>query len=178
MQQINYESEERLYGDFSQFLNIIEANGEQVITELTHCKKQSHWMWYIFPQLICLGSSPISKYYGLKNLKEAELYANDEVLGRILIHITKIVVNCIINDKKTLREIFGGADEKKFLSSMTLFSYTTLNSANGQIFTEARNLAERELRMADEKTKAICERELQQRGGKNINSIYKKKINF
>jgi uncharacterized protein (DUF1810 family) len=76
-------------------------------------------MWYIFPQIAGLGFSDTSKFYALKNQKEAEAYLNHPVLGQRLIEISTALMK--LEDNHASR-IFGNPDDLKLKSSMTLFA--------------------------------------------------------
>ena len=90
-------------------------------TSSTSCaggRKQSHWMWFVFPQLAGLGRSGMARRYALHSLNEAALYAAHPVLGARLRECTSIVAG---HDDRGVGEIFGHPDDMKFRSSMTLF---------------------------------------------------------
>jgi uncharacterized protein (DUF1810 family) len=89
-----------------------------VLDELRAGKKQTHWMWFVFPQLKALGRSPTAKFYGLEDLEEARAYLEHKVLGPRLLACTRLV-NGI--GGKTANEIFGSPDDMKFHSCVTLF---------------------------------------------------------
>ena len=86
--------------------------------EIKNGRKESHWMWYIFPQLKELGYSSTAKYYGLTN-DEAKAYIKDEILKSRLIEISQVLLELKSNDAT---EIFGYPDDLKLNSCMTLFS--------------------------------------------------------
>lgn len=86
--------------------------------ELREGLKRSHWMWYIFPQLRGLGYSPMSHYYGIISLDEAEAYLAHELLGARLRDIGRLLIELPTNDPKL---IFGDIDAQKLHSSLTLF---------------------------------------------------------
>ena len=94
---------------------------DKALKEIKNGKKESHWIWYIFPQLKGLGSSYNSNYYGINDINEAKEYLNHEILGNRLIEITQMLLNLNKNDPF---EIFGPIDSMKVKSSMTLFYYT------------------------------------------------------
>lgn len=77
------------------------------LAEIKKGKKQSHWMWYIFPQLKGLGKTSTSDLYGIKDLQEAKDYLAHPVLGARLREITQAVLNV---KNKTAFEIFGTTD--------------------------------------------------------------------
>ncbi|MFC7019677.1 MULTISPECIES: DUF1810 domain-containing protein [Haloarcula] len=91
---------------------------EQVKRELRSGRKQSHWMWFIFPQVEGLGKSPTARKYAISSRREAEAYLAHPVLGHRLRGCTEIT-NGI--EGRTANEIFGSPDDLKFRSSMTLF---------------------------------------------------------
>lgn len=92
---------------------------DQVVKELTQGEKQSHWMWFAFPQLAGLGHSFMARRYALHSLAEARSYASHPVLGVRLRECTRLVEK--IQDR-TVSEIFGYPDDLKFQSCMTLFA--------------------------------------------------------
>jgi uncharacterized protein (DUF1810 family) len=99
---------------------------DDVRAELTRGRKDSHWMWFIFPQMKGLGHSWMASHYGISGRAEAEAYLAHPRLGPRLIECTELV-NRI--EGKTVEEIFGGIDSLKFGSSMTLFSLAAPDSA-------------------------------------------------
>lgn len=92
---------------------------ENVIEELQGGRKQSHWMWFIFPQLRGLGHSPRAKFYGIASLDEAHAYMAHPLLGPRLVLCTSTVLGI---KASSLYSIFGSPDDRKFRSCMTLFS--------------------------------------------------------
>ena len=86
--------------------------------EIKNGQKESHWMWYIFPQLKELGYSSTAKYYGLTK-DEAKAYINDEILKSRLIEISQALLELTSNNAT---EILGYPDDLKLKSCMTLFS--------------------------------------------------------
>lgn len=102
-----------------QFLDAQQNTYQQALTEIKNGRKRSHWMWFIFPQIAGLGFSETSKLYAIKNLEEAKLYLDHDVLGPRLIEISKALLGI---EGKTANQIFGNPDDMKLKSSMTLFS--------------------------------------------------------
>jgi uncharacterized protein (DUF1810 family) len=88
------------------------------LNEIKGGHKRSHWMWYIFPQLAGLGMTETSRYYAIRDMKEATEYIMDEELGVRLATICKALLALETNDA---HEIFGSPDDVKLRSSMTLF---------------------------------------------------------
>ena len=91
----------------------------RVLAELRHGRKQSHWMWFIFPQLAGLGHSAMARRFAIGSREEAVAYLDHTVLGPRLRECTALV-NAI--EGRTILEIFGSPDDLKFGSSMTLFA--------------------------------------------------------
>jgi uncharacterized protein (DUF1810 family) len=91
---------------------------EEVKRELRFGEKRSHWMWFVFPQLAELGSSPMAQRYAIASLDEARAYLRHPILGPRLAECAGIVNRV---QGRTAHEIFGSPDDLKFRSSMTLF---------------------------------------------------------
>ena len=99
----------------------IEAQGHHyklALEEVRSGKKQSHWVWYIFPQMRGLGRSYFAQLYGISYREEAVAYLNHEVLGPRLREITCALLE---HDDYSAEEIFGDLDAMKVRSCMTLF---------------------------------------------------------
>jgi uncharacterized protein (DUF1810 family) len=92
----------------------------QVRSELLAGKKRTHWMWFIFPQLSGLGSSPMAQRFAISGAPEAHAYLLHSVLGDRLRDCTALV-NAV--DSRSVGEIFGYPDDLKFHSSVTLFAW-------------------------------------------------------
>ncbi|MCP8883345.1 DUF1810 domain-containing protein [Devosia sp. XJ19-1] len=92
--------------------------------ELRAGRKESHWMWFIFPQLAGLGQSEMARHYALSGLDEARAYAAHPILWARLVECTEAVLLHAPDSvaPRPLNAIFGSPDDKKFISSMTLFS--------------------------------------------------------
>ena len=95
---------------------------QDVLAELHAGRKRSHWMWYVFPQVLGLGFSETTRYYAIKSLDEARQYLAHPVLGSRLLECTEIVLAV---QGRSLSEIFGDPDHWKFRSSMTLFEFVS-----------------------------------------------------
>src|ERR1700694_888086 len=106
----------------------------RVCAELAAGCKESHWMWFIFPQLLGLGSSPAARRYAITSVEEARAYLAHPVLGARLRECTQLV-NRI--EARTIEEIFGYPDHLKFRSCMTLFACAAGGAGAGRLFREA-----------------------------------------
>jgi uncharacterized protein (DUF1810 family) len=91
----------------------------QALGELRAGQKQSHWMWFIFPQIAGLGQSPMSRAYAIQSLDEARAYLAHPVLGSRLRECSQALMN--LRDKSA-RDIFGSIDAMKLRSCLTLFA--------------------------------------------------------
>ena len=98
---------------------------DRVEIELRAGRKQSHWMWYIFPQLEGLGHSPMAQKFAISSLEEASAYLRHPLLGPRLLSCTGLV-NAVKG--RSLEDIFGFPDNLKFHSSMTLFAHATADN--------------------------------------------------
>ena len=105
--------------DLQRFLDAQSRCFERVCRELSEGYKQSHWMWFIFPQFKGLGHSAMANRYAISSREEAAAYLRHPVLGSRLRHCTELVISI---EGRTIEEIFGDPDDLKFRSSMTLFA--------------------------------------------------------
>jgi uncharacterized protein (DUF1810 family) len=104
--------------DLQRFLDAQAPVYAQVLRELRAGHKQSHWIWFIFPQLAGLGSSAMARRYAIASLAEARAYMGHPVLRERLIECVGLV-NAVAG--RSITEILGPPDDMKFRSSMTLF---------------------------------------------------------
>ncbi len=105
--------------DLQRFLDAQAPIYARVVAELCRGQKQSHWMWFIFPQLAGLGDSAMAQRFAIASRKEAVAYLGHAVLGSRLKECTGLVTAV---EGRAVREILGSPDDLKFQSSMTLFS--------------------------------------------------------
>ncbi len=91
----------------------------RALAELKRGEKQSHWMWYIFPQIAGLGRSSMSQTYAIQSLEEAQEYLAHPVLGARMRECCQVLLAL---EGKTAHEIFRQPDDLKFRSSLTLFA--------------------------------------------------------
>ena len=111
--------------DLERFLKAQVFDYDTALRELRAGEKQSHWIWYIFPQMKGLGHSYNASYYGISGIEEAKAYLAHETLGTRLREVTRAVLD--INGK-TIGEIMPGIDALKLKSSMTLFDRVSPNN--------------------------------------------------
>src|SRR5215217_2585793 len=95
-----------------------------VVQELREGHKRSHWMWYIFPQIVGLGGRSTSKKYAISSQDEATAYLEHPILGARLRECTQLVLNV---EGRNAAQIFGYPDDLKFRSCMTLFEISAID---------------------------------------------------
>lgn len=105
--------------DLSRFHEAQAPIYRRALAELRAGRKQSHWMWFIFPQIEGLGMSAMAQRYAIGSLAEASAYLADPILGRRLLECVEAVLAV---PGKSAHEIFGSPDDMKFRSSLTLFA--------------------------------------------------------
>ena len=104
--------------DLQRFLDAQSSVYPIVLDELRRGRKQSHWMWFIFPQLAGLGHSAMAHHFAIASREEAVAYLRHGLLGSRLRECTALVNGV---EGRTILEILGSPDNLKFHSSMTLF---------------------------------------------------------
>jgi uncharacterized protein (DUF1810 family) len=105
--------------DLGRFVEAQEGVYPRALAELQAAAKRSHWMWFIFPQIAGLGSSPMAQRYAIGSLGEARAYLDHPLLGARLRACTA-AVNAASG--RSAHAIFGSPDDMKFRSSLTLFA--------------------------------------------------------
>ena len=105
--------------NIERFVQAQEYDYTEALNEIQNGRKESHWMWYIFPQLKQLGRSSVAQYYGIENLEEAAEYLAHPILGVRLREISEALLLLENNDPY---QVMGGIDGMKLRSSMTLFA--------------------------------------------------------
>ena len=115
-------------GDLRRFVEAQAPLYDRVLAELTSGRKQSHWMWFVFPQLKALGRSSMAQFYGLHDLVESQSYWAHPVLGP---RLKECVLAVLDVQSKTAHEIFGSPDDLKFCSCLTLFELASPDECFG-----------------------------------------------
>lgn len=114
--------------DINRFLQAQEnsffCGYKQALEEIKNGKKKSHWIWYIFPQLRCLGRSSRAHYYGIADRDEAQRYLEHPILGARIRKITEVLLE---HKDKTALSILGNVDAIKVRSCMTMFDFLSPN---------------------------------------------------
>ncbi len=105
--------------NLDRFVVAQDAVYQQAIAELLAGRKRSHWMWFIFPQVAGLGSSPTAQHYAIRDRGEARAYLEHAILGPRLVECAEAVLAVT---GATAAEVFGHPDDLKLRSSATLFA--------------------------------------------------------
>jgi uncharacterized protein (DUF1810 family) len=105
--------------DLQRFVTAQEPVMDRVRAELRRGRKTSHWMWFVFPQVAGLGSSPTAQHSALSGLDEARAYLAHPVLGPRLVECTELAAAV---EHGSAAQVFGYPDDLKLRSSMTLFA--------------------------------------------------------
>ncbi|MEP7279548.1 MAG: DUF1810 domain-containing protein [Bacteroidota bacterium] len=101
------------------FIDAQQHDYGMALSEIRQGKKRTHWIWYIFPQIQGLASSETSRYYAIKDLKEAEAYLRHPLLGSRLINSCEVLLE---QQNASANSLFGYPDDLKLQSCMTLFA--------------------------------------------------------
>ena len=104
--------------DLSRFVDAQVQFYAQALRELRQGRKESHWMWFVFPQIEGLGTSPTARQFAIKSVEEATAYASHPILGPRLQECCEALL--AINGSSA-NSILGSPDDLKLRSSMTLF---------------------------------------------------------
>jgi uncharacterized protein (DUF1810 family) len=105
--------------DLQRYIDAQAGVYERALAELRRGCKQSHWMWFVFPQFMGLGSSAMSERYAIRSAAEARAYLADPLLGKRLSECAEALLAIT---GRTAREILGSPDDMKLRSSATLFA--------------------------------------------------------
>jgi len=120
-------------------IRFIDAQAQvytRVTEELTEGRKRTHWMWFVFPQLIGLGHSAMAQRYAIRDLEQAKRYLADPILGgRLRDNVWRIIGH----KGKTALDILNSPDDLKFRSCLTLFTEAASDGSDRMLFKEALN---------------------------------------
>ncbi len=121
--------------DLQRFVAAQDSGGTYAtaLAELRGGYKRSHWMWFVFPQIVGLGQSPTAVHYGVRGLDEARAYLAHPVLGARLVECADTLTGLDASDPV---DVFGGIDAVKLRSSMTLFSHAAADEQTRRHFTD------------------------------------------
>jgi len=120
--------------DLLHFVNAQAHVYRDVVEELTNGRKQTHWMWFIFPQLSGLGHSAMAQRYAIRDIDQARRYLADPILGSRLRNDVGLMAR---HKGKSALEILGSPDDLKFRSCLTLFYEAASDKSDRSLFTDA-----------------------------------------
>ena len=112
-------SDPRTPAGLERFVSAQAATYDRALAELRAGRKSSHWMWFVFPQIAGLGSSPTAQRYAIRDLAEARAYLGHPVLGPRLVECARALLAV---EGRSAEQILGYPDDLKLRSSMTLFA--------------------------------------------------------
>lgn len=116
--------------NLQRFIDAQEGAYEQALSEIRAGRKRSHWMWFIFPQIAGLGSSPTSQHFAIRDRAEAEAYLAHPILGT---RLTECCEALLALKTMSAPDVFGYPDDLKLKSSATLFAAV---SPTGSVFEQ------------------------------------------
>jgi uncharacterized protein (DUF1810 family) len=119
--------------DLNRFVDAQDGIIERALEEIRAGSKQSHWMWFIFPQLAGLGRSSTAQLYGIKSRAEAEAYLAHPLLGARLRQCVEALLPWA--GRCSAEQIFGSIDALKLRSSLTLFDHIDPDALFGEALT-------------------------------------------
>ena len=99
--------------NLNRFLEAQQNTYPKALAEIKLGQKQTHWMWFIFPQIVGLGFTDFNIFYAIKDIPEAIAYVKHPILGQRLIEISKELLKI---ENKSALEIMGKPDAKKLKS--------------------------------------------------------------
>ena len=108
--------------DLTRFTDAHKRCFESALREIKNGRKETHWMWFIFPQIHGLGMSETSMYYAIKSAEEAKAFLDDSYLGNNLKEICTALLEL---EECNATAVFGYPDDIKLKSSMTLFAFVS-----------------------------------------------------
>jgi len=129
--------------ELRRFIDAQDPVFDQVLRELETGKKQSHWMWFVFPQIAGLGHSSMAQSYAIASRAEAEAYLAHPILGPRLEQCTRFVNSL---QGTSAEQIFGHVDALKFRSSMTLFAAVAPGNATFKTALEIYYVGHRDMK--------------------------------
>lgn len=116
--------------NLQRFIKAQESYYETALSEIVKGRKNSHWIWYVFPQFKEFAHSRIAEYYGMEDKGEAEAYLHHSILGQRIREISEAL---LLHKGKDVKDIFGELDAGKVRSCMTMFDYLSPNDVFGQV---------------------------------------------
>jgi uncharacterized protein (DUF1810 family) len=120
--------------DLIRFLDAQDQIYERVVEELARGRKETHWMWFVFPQLAGLGRSGMAQHYAIRDLDQAKRYLADSILGQRVRQVVRLLID---QTGKSAFEILGSPDDLKLRSCLTLFREAASADSDRALFGKA-----------------------------------------
>jgi len=127
---------------FIEAQNAARSGFDVALSDLRAGHKRGHWIWYVFPQLRGLGSSPMADFYGIEDLREAEAYLRDPLLRGRLVTAAAAALDQVHAGARLTALMGSEIDLLKLVSSMTLFDAMARRLAAGDEMGECERLAD------------------------------------
>ena len=102
--------------DLERFVKAQELTYSIALDEVTKGRKQSHWVWFILPQLRWLGRSEMAHKFGISGMAEAQAYMAHPLLGPRLVEVVQAIRQ---HKASTAEDVLGDTDARKFHSCLT-----------------------------------------------------------
>jgi uncharacterized protein (DUF1810 family) len=120
--------------DLVRFLDAQSDVHDKVAKELAEGRKQTHWMWFVFPQLAGLGHSSMAQRYAIRDLDQARRYLADSLLGSRVRQDVRLMTG---HTRKSALDILSSPDDLKFRSCLTLFAEAASDDSDRMLFKQA-----------------------------------------
>jgi uncharacterized protein (DUF1810 family) len=120
--------------DLVRFLDAQSDVHDKVAKELAEGRKQTHWMWFVFPQLAGLGHSSMAQRYAIRDLDQARRYLADSLLGSRLRQDVRLMKG---HTGKSALDILSSPDDLKFRSCLSLFAEAASDDSDRMLFKQA-----------------------------------------
>jgi uncharacterized protein (DUF1810 family) len=120
--------------DLVRFLDAQSDVHDKVAKELAEGRKQTHWMWFVFPQLAGLGHSSMAQRYAIRDLDQARRYLAHPLLGSRLRRDVRLMTS---HKGKSAWDMLGSPDDLKFRSCLTLFAEAASDDSEQALFKQA-----------------------------------------
>jgi uncharacterized protein (DUF1810 family) len=121
------------HSDLIRFIDAQDPIQHRVVAELAAGCKETHWMWFVFPQIEGLGSSPTARHYAIRDLGQARRYLADAMLGNRLREVVRLMLG---HEERSAHDILGSPDDLKFRSCLTLFREAASEESDRELFQQ------------------------------------------
>ncbi|HEY7626502.1 MAG TPA: DUF1810 family protein, partial [Ilumatobacteraceae bacterium] len=120
--------------ELDRFVVAQSAAFDRALAEIEAGRKQSHWMWFMFPQVAGLGMSATSQRYAINSVEEAKAFAAHPLLGTNYRRLVDAVWEQVVQRGVAVHALFGSPDDTKLVSSLTLFGGAVRDEAGEEDF--------------------------------------------